>query len=288
MKRITMILLALLLAVCLPVIAVGVQNIPSERLLPRLNDGAQLLTEDQAEALLAQLDEISQRLEFDVAVVTVDALPAGYTVQEYADDFYDQNGFGQGSGRDGCLLLISMEERDWYISTCGYGITALTDSRIDKIGEEMIDWGLSDGDYASAFARYAALCEKYVAQARQSGSQSGEGVLREEPSAGERPREETPWGLLLLASLAVGALLAFIPVSVMKADLKTVRGQRDAENYVIGHSLRLNRNRDVFLYRNVTRTAKPKEESSGSHHGGGSSIHTSSSGTSHGGGGGKF
>lgn len=274
MKRTTFLLLALLLIVCLPVTAAGAQDIPPERLLPRLNDGAQLLTEDQAEALLVQLDETSRRLAFDVAVVTVDALPAGYTVQEYADDFYDRNGFGQGSGRDGCLLLISMEERDWYISTCGYGITALTDSRIERIGEEMMDWGLSDGDYASAFRRYAELCERYVTRARQDG---------------ENPRQtETPWGLVLLVSLAAGALLAFIPVSVMKGALKTVRGQPGAQNYVVDSSLRLNRNRDVFLYRNVTRTARPKEESSGGRGGGGSSVHTSSSGTRHGGGGGKF
>lgn len=48
-------------------------------------------------------------------------------------------------------------------------------------------------------------------------------------------------------------------------------------------SLNITEKRDLFLYRTVSRTAKPKNESSG-----GSSTHTSSSGSTHGGGGGKF
>ena len=50
-------------------------------------------------------------------------------------------------------------------------------------------------------------------------------------------------------------------------------------------SLHINRSRDIFLYHQVTRTAKPKEESFG---GGGSSTHTSSSGETHGGSSGSF
>ena len=41
--------------------------------------------------------------------------------------------------------------------------------------------------------------------------------------------------------------------------------------------------RDFYLYRCVTKTAKPRDSSEG-----GSSTHTSSSGATHGGGGGKF
>lgn len=45
-----------------------------------------------------------------------------------ADDFYDYNGYGYGEEGDGIIFLISMEERKWQISTCGFGITAFTDA----------------------------------------------------------------------------------------------------------------------------------------------------------------
>lgn len=272
MKRILCILLSLIL-----VGALLPATVSAASTLPRLTDNGDLLSPGEERELLAQLDEISQRQHFDVVIVTVNGIPEGYSVREYADDFFDYYGFGQGSKRDGCLLLISMEERDWYISTRGYGITALTDAGIQYIGEQMIDNGLSDGDYLEAFQTYAQLCDDFVTQAREGDPYD----------VGNLPKEKIPWGFIALIAVALGCGMAFIPVSVMKAQMKPVKNQRDAGDYVQRGSLMLTRNRDVFLYRNVTRTVIPKDEGSRGG-GGGSSVHTSSSGASHGGGGGKF
>ena len=81
----------------------------------------------------------------------------------------------------------------------------------------------------------------------------------------------------------IGLLLATGTVKRMKNKLKTVRFQSAADSYMKKESLNITEKRDLFLYRTVSRTAKPKNESSG-----GSSTHTSSSGSTHGGGGGKF
>ncbi len=105
--------------------------------LPRLVDQADLLTDSEESALSDRLDEISERHQFDVVVVTVDSLE-GETAVVYADDFYDYNGYGFGDERDGILLLISMEERDWCISTTGYGITAFTDAGQAYISERFV------------------------------------------------------------------------------------------------------------------------------------------------------
>ena len=67
------------------------------------------------------------------------------------------------------------------------------------------------------------------------------------------------------------------------SQLKTVRFQAAAGNYMKRGSLNVTESRDLFLYKTFTRTAKPKNNSSS-----GSSTHTSSSGSTHGGGGGKF
>lgn len=270
MKKIFCVLLSLLLLGALLPVTAGASSIP------RLTDDGDLLSSGEERELLEKLDEISLRQKFDVVIVTVAGIPEGYTVWDYADDLYDYEGFGQGTGRDGCLLLISMEERDWYISTRGYGITALTDAGIQYIGEQLIDNGLSDGDYLDAFLTYARLCDEFVTQAR-TGNPYDKGNL---------PKEKLPLALIAAIALALGAGMAFIPVTVMKVQMKPVRQKRDAGDYVQRNSLTLTRARDVFLYRNLTRTEIPKD--TGSNGGGGSSVHTSSSGASHGGGGGKF
>lgn len=81
----------------------------------------------------------------------------------------------------------------------------------------------------------------------------------------------------------IGLMLSFVTVGKMKAKLTTVRAQAAANSYMKNGSMNITDSREMFLYKNVTRTKRSSESS-----GGGSSTHTSSSGTSHGGGGGKF
>ena len=87
-----------------------------------------------------------------------------------------------------------------------------------------------------------------------------------------------------VVSLIVGLILSCTTVGKMKAKLTTVRAQAAANSYIKPGTLNINDSREMFLYRSVTRTQKPKNNSSS----GGSSTHTSSSDTTHGGGGGKF
>lgn len=249
----------------------GVHIVPSSRLLPRLVDGADLLSDSDEAALLAHLDEISERQQFDVVVVTVDSLD-GRSPMEYADDFYDYNGYGFGENHDGAILLISMEERDYWISTTGYGIYALTDAGIDYISEQFVPY-LSSGDYLNGFTCYADLTDEFVTQAK-----SGEPYDTNNLNDGLSP-------VWIPVSLGGGALAGRIPLANMKRKLRSVRKQSGATNYMRKNSLSLRENNDNFLYSNVKRRyIEPVRSSSG----GGSSTHFGSSGTSHGGGGGKF
>ena len=264
--------ICLLFTVCLTT-AFGA-TIPEDRLLPRLVDDADLLTDGEEADLLAKLDEISERLVFDVAVVTVDSLE-GATPAEFADDYFDYNGFGMGADDDGVVLLISMEERDWYISTHAYGITAFTDAGIDYIGEAML-YDLGDGFYADAFTTFADLCDDFVQQARTGNPYDVDNM----------PKEPFAFFFWLVVAFVIAFIIALISVSVMKGKLKSVRPQRGAADYMVRDSFRLTNSGDYFLYRNVTKRPRPKDTSSSG--GGGSSTHSSSSGRSHGGGGGKF
>ena len=240
--------------------------------LTRVVDMADLLDNSEEAALLSMLDEISIRQELDVVVVTVNTLD-GKTPMDYADDFYDYNGYGFGENRDGVLLLVCMEDRDWRISTSGYGITVFTDAGIEYISEKFLP-DLSDGNYADAFTTYAELCDEFITQARTG----------EPYDTNNLPKEPFNVFTSLLISLAVGILVSLIVTGKMKGKLKTVRMQPAAEEYVRKGSMLVTESSDLFLYSHVDRRAKSKDNDSG----GGSSTHTSSSGSSHGGGGGQF
>ena len=63
----------------------------------------------------------------------------------------------------------------------------------------------------------------------------------------------------VLVSVGIGILLAFlIPMSMLKGELKSVRRENAAANYVRENSMNLTTKRDIFLYRNVVRTPIPK------------------------------
>lgn len=267
-KRLFTIFFALLVSVifALPVSAAGD--------MPRLVDEASLLSDSEKAGLLEKLDEISNRQQVDIVVVTVESV-GETSPMEYADDFYDYYGYGFGDENDGILLLISMAERDWYISTTGYGIRAVTDAGREYIAERMTE-DLSGGSYAAAFTIFAELCDDFLIQA-------GTG---EPYDTGNLPRE--PFGLVenLLVTFGAAFLISLIATGIMRSSLKSVHSQSEADSYIKSGSMKLTRRSDLFLYRNVERRERQESESREST--GGSETHTSSSGKTHGGGGGKF
>ena len=247
-KRICALWLTLLLCLGLSLTAAAAPT--------RLVDGADLLTDAEEATVLARLDEVSALYGADVVVVTVDSTD-GATPMDYADDYFDYNGYGQGENRDGILLLVSMEQRDWWISTSGFCIEALPNESIEIVGETVTPY-LSEGDYAAAFSAYAEDCAFYLDS-----------------------HLNFSWGFNLLIALVIGLVVALIVTLVMRGQLKSVAPQRAAASYVRAGSLNVTCARELFLYRTVDRRLKPREDSD-------SGTHVSSSGRTHGGGGGKF
>ena len=136
----------------------------------RLSDMADLLTIEEKRQLNQKLDEVSERLQFDLVIHTTGSI-TGYTPGDYADTYYDSNGYGYGENRDGALLLISMEDRDWWINTCGLGVVALSEEWIEAIGEDIVP-SLTAGDYFDAFSTFIDDCERRVSAERQKSAAS--------------------------------------------------------------------------------------------------------------------
>ena len=245
-------------------------TIPDTRILPRLVDDAYLLSDYEYETLLAKLDDISEREQVDIVIVTIDSLE-GYTSTEYADDFFDYNGYGMGVGYDGILLLISMEDRDWAISTHGFGITAFSDAGQRYLVDQFIG-DLSNGNYSIAFNKFADISENFIIQAKNNKPYDTSNLPKKPLS---------PY--LPIYTTIIGAFIAFIITGIMRLQLKSVYSESTASNYLKDNSLKISESKDLFLYANLSKTKIEKSQSSS-----GSSTHSSSSGRSHGGSSGKF
>ncbi len=277
-KRFFTLALALffILSITLPVCAESGDGFNSP--YARLQDDAALLSSDEYNEVLSRLDEISERQSFDVVIHTTEDMDGYSSVVAYADDYYDYNGYGYGEDRDGIILVVAMNTRDLYISTCGFGITAFTDYGIDTLLDDVKGY-FSDGDYYGGFCSFISEADEYITSAKNGSPydiNDGDYYYSSERSG----FFNFTW---LMASLIMGLVCALIIVGTMKAQLKTVRPALAAGSYVRKDSIKVKSERDIYLYRNVSRTEIVRESSSG-----GSSTHVSSSGTTHGGGGTKF
>jgi uncharacterized protein len=246
--------------------------------LPRMVDDDNLITDEEESELEAILDEIALNYSFDLVIVTAVSLD-GKTAEAYADDYFDYNGYGIGDNYDGALLLVCMEDRDWHISTSGYGITVFTDWDIQYAGEQIVPY-LGSGDFYSAFVTFADITVGYLEYELNYGA---DGTDSEYYTTGI---VDSYTAEMVAISAVIGLVTALIVTLIMKSQLKTVRRAQLAHAYIRQGSVNITRSGERFLYKNVVRTRINTDSGGGG--GGGSSTHTSSSGRSHGGGGGKF
>lgn len=289
MKRILSLLICGLLVLCLAFtvsaedgLSIQVTGADASTLVV---DSADLLTDAEEADLLQLAGEISQRQQCDVVIVTENDI--GFkSPMEYADDYFDNNGYGRGSERSGILLLLSMAERDWWISTRGFAIQAFTDDGIQYLWDKASSQ-ISNGSYAIGFRAYLNAADTMLSAYHGTLEERELSNFQDEFNqfTGNGPRQKPSVVKTTLFALAAGFMLAFLPSSTLRAQLKSVRAKYNATNYKRPDSMHLDRTRDIYLYANTTSRLIETQRSSG---GGGSSTHISSSGATHGGGGGKF
>ena len=121
-----------------------------------------LFTVQQETALEEKISQVKEQAALDLVIVT--ALSTGNKdAQAYADDFFDDGGFGMGDDNSGVLLLIDMGASEVAVSTTGYGIRLLSDARIDKILDEVVGF-LIDGESALAAQAFVERVADYASQ----------------------------------------------------------------------------------------------------------------------------
>lgn len=249
MKRILS--LTLVLVLCL--ISLTVYAAPDESFVI---DNARLMSADEVDALNTKLQSISRKHNAQIVVMTIDSLEY-VSIDEYIEYVYDDTGYGYGSNRDGVLLLVCMNPREYRILTNGMADSAIGPSGIDSIGNVIVS-DLSNGYYSDAFNSFADECNYYL-----DGHVNG------------FPFDVS--GNIVLA-LGIGIVVGIVVAFILKGQLKSVRKQNQANVYVRPGSMKLTTSNDLFLYRTVNRRRKQNN----------SSGRSGSSGSSRSVGGGRF
>ena len=250
-----------------------------------ISDEAGLLSPDEITVLEEKAADLASSYNIDPVILIVHSL-RGDSPQDYADDYYDNTGYRE----DGVLFLLAMEERDWYISTSGNMIFALTDYGIQQLGEMVVPY-FAEGYWAEGFLTFLDTVPDYLDSYKNGAPIDGYADYSGDDYHGQQEEvlyyeeESSP---NFFYSLFAGLAAAGISISVMRSSMNTKRAQRTAGAYMDEGSWNLYQHSDLFLYSNVTKTRRQESNSGGNNKGGGSSVHRSSSGRRHGGGGGKF
>ena len=212
-------------------------------------DEAGLLTEGERTYLANRLARLSDTYNAQIVVVTIPSAD-GNDPDALVEYVYDSMGIGYGEDLNGVLLLVCMDPREYRILGDGYCDAAINTGVIDDIGNAIVS-DLSDGDYAEAFEGFADKCEYYL-----------DGYLNGFPF---------DFGISIGIALLIGVLVGQIVGKVLKGQLKTVRREHRAQNYVKSGSMKLTQQRDTFLYRDVRKIKKATDSNSNTRSSGGSS-----------------
>lgn len=139
-------------------------------------DYARLFSEGDTTQIEEIVNNMQQSYGIDVLVLTIDDA-SGQESRIVADTFILSN---VGTDKDATLLLLNMDEREVYVSTSGRAIDILTDERIERILDAVIDNGMKDGEYADAVvAGLSTINTFYAAGAPADGYREEEAGPKE-------------------------------------------------------------------------------------------------------------
>ena len=268
-------LAALLTALGLPCAALAAEadlrRVPAGERLARFTDDAGLLAPSQAAELMAKLDRISERHQFDTVVAVVRSLGSGVVrgrdARTYAADFFEQNGFGFGRDVHGAILLLATGDRDFGFAANGFGFKAFTPAGQEYLVKLFLPH-LQANRYAEAFMAYADAVDDFLTQAK-AGRPYDMGNI---PLTVE---ERAEFRLYAVAgSLGLAFFVAFMVTITWAKQLKTVHKEHFANAYIREGSMAVTVQQDIFLYSQVYSVKRAQNLNTG-----GGSFGSSSGGT---------
>lgn len=231
-----------------------------------VTDMAGLLSDDEWQELELQAREIAKTHNFGVYIITVD------DYREYTDgDMHDACGelyqgysLGLGEGKDGLLLLLSMDDRDYRVYTYGdFGNYAFNQAGREMLVDFFLD-NLGNNDWYGAFADYLTWSADYLVQADAGTPYDEDHVAMDSDAVKQAILIRI--GIILLLPL----LIAGIVILVLTSKMKSVAKATEATAYMVGN-LHLMENVDHYSHTTESRRKIEKDDDKSSKSSGGGS-----------------
>lgn len=209
-------------------------------------DESDLLSYKEWEELESRSKTLSQRHHCGIYFALVD----DYT--EYGDgdvfnvtqQIYKNQQLGMGDTRDGIIVLLSMDERDYAMFVYGenaeYAFNAYGRKKLESIILE--DFG--NNDWYSGISHYLDTCDQYLTQAEE-----GKPV-------------HSPYWITILAVIGISCLIAGGICFLLIRKMKTVHQKVEANEYIVEGGLYLTNQYDRYTHTTETRTKIKKENTS--------------------------
>ena len=276
MKKLLLILLAVvMLAILLvsPALAEELANV---------TDAAYLLTDEQLATLEEMAEEVSGKHGCGVYVVTVDDYREleDTDVQTCAEDLYEYFDLGLGEEKNGILLMLSMEERDYALIAFGKKAHySITDYGSQVLANEFLD-NFRGGDWYGGFYDYINKADEMLTLAENGTpvdnyADDGDGDWHSEVSRADRIK------MSVIIGLALGLIIAAITCGVFKRQMKNAAKAVSAERYIAKErGMVMNEHYDRFTHQTVHRERIVREHHSGGGGGGGGGTTVNSHGFS--------
>ena len=121
----------------------------------KVYDFADLFSESEEENLYNDIYKYKNKTTYEAIIVTTNDNNGKY-VEDYAMDFYEDNGFA----RNGIIFVIDMQDRGYTVMAHGDAINTYTDNDIDYILDEVY-YDMAAGDYYDAASNFLYLATKY-------------------------------------------------------------------------------------------------------------------------------
>ena len=240
------------------IILIPTQTLAKENLIKKdyINDYADILEDDLEEKLTNIIKKYIKKHNLDIAIVTINT-NSFFSTETFANQFYDKNDMGLDEDRNGILLVIDMENREYYILTNGFTHSLINDNRVEIILDEM-ESHMKNEHYYLAIENFLQNINKYY-QYHKYGP---------------------PY--LWIGAFIISITTAFIFLNKEKKKLKLIKDDLHANYYFVDKEIE---NKTDQCINTRTSVIYKRNSSSGRSSFGGSS---SSGSSSRGGGGRKF
>ena len=271
-KKITAIIVLALIMVFMSLPVFAAED-DSEAQLSYVTDSANILTDAEELSLQQEATVVSIGHGCSVYIVTVDDFKDySNDVIVCAEQIFDEYNLGFGEDRNGVLLLLSMDDRDYSLIAHGStGNAAFTDYGKEVLADEFLD-DFHDNDWYEGFEDYIEACGEFLTAYEQgapvdTNPEDYDGRYDERYEQSSEGSGSTAVKLILTIAVPILAALVFVIIGLNK--MKSVHNAVGAERYVDENTLKLTESWDRFSHTTEVIIPKPDPDKNGGGLGGG-------------------